>query len=221
MQVAFHDKYYVASAMKLVVMGRESLDDLQHLVEDDFAAVPSGDRPSHEWVGPNSPEPYPANFTGTVVRVQTQVSTQEFAIHWYIGTAQTGGINLNSEYRRSPFGFLDLLLSDESDKSLSALLKTRGLANGISASHETNSAYAMYSISGMLTDDGFKNYNEVVGLVFDYIDVLKSAEPAVLQERWDEIHQIATTEFKYKDVDAFSVIYSTKFSKHSNLREWP
>lgn len=198
--VAFHSKYYVASAMKLVVMGREPLDDLESLVKEGFAPVPEGERPAHDWMA-STALPYPENSTGTLVKVQTQVSTQEIAIHWYLGPEHTNNVNVNSEYRQSPFGFLDLLMSDDSEKSLSELLKAKGLANGVSASHETNSAYAMYSISGSLTDQGFGNYSEVVGIIFDYVDMLRHADPAALQERWEEIHQIAAVEFQYQEPD--------------------
>eukprot|EP01050_Picozoa_sp_SAG11_P000836 SAG11_NODE_31_length_23119_cov_102.800608_3_plen_1109_part_00 len=197
----WHSKYYVASAMKLVVLGRESTDELEQMVQTYFTPVPAGEKEEHAWTLDTSPESeaYPDELTGTLVRVQTMVSTQEIAIHWALPTRLTGGVDLSKEYRKSPLGYLGLVFSDDSEGSLSSTLKAKGLCDGISASHEVNSANSMFTVSGTLTAAGLANYGEVVGIVFDYISFLREQDPATLQAGWHQVHDLASVEFRYQE----------------------
>ena len=45
----FHDKHYSANRMKLVVLGRESLDVLEGWAADLFAGVRNKDLPQNRW----------------------------------------------------------------------------------------------------------------------------------------------------------------------------
>lgn len=47
----FHEKYYSANEMKLVVLGREDLDTLQQWVVELFSEVKNKDLPSPRWEG--------------------------------------------------------------------------------------------------------------------------------------------------------------------------
>lgn len=47
----FHEKYYSANGMKLVVLGREDLDTLQNWVVEMFSDVKNKDLPSPNWEG--------------------------------------------------------------------------------------------------------------------------------------------------------------------------
>jgi insulysin len=199
--ITWHSKYYVAGAMKLVVLGRESIPDLEKMVAKLFKDVPPGDAPQHSWVASSKVVAYPPELTASLVKVETVVETIELAVHWSLQAEQTGGVDLTKNYRSNPIGLLALMLSSDSPRGLSSLLKAKGLAHGVSASSETNSAYTLLSISGELTPLGLKQYAEVTGIIFDYIHVLQSAPEDVLKARWDEIHLLEMSAYQYEEPD--------------------
>ena len=54
--IAFHKQWYSASIMRLVVLGRESLDGLEAMVADRFAAVPNNGVARPTYIPPGTPE---------------------------------------------------------------------------------------------------------------------------------------------------------------------
>lgn len=61
----FHQAYYSANLMKLCVLGREPLDELEDMVKDLFSAIPNTDAPQPSFGG----TPYGPEQLGHTVRV--------------------------------------------------------------------------------------------------------------------------------------------------------
>jgi nardilysin len=60
---------------------------------------------------------------------------------------------------------------------------------------EHSSMYALFSLSLILTDEGYEHFNEVLDAVFSYINLLRHEGP---QKRiFDEIQQIENINFRF------------------------
>ncbi|KAI1891902.1 hypothetical protein AGOR_G00148500 [Albula goreensis] len=62
---------------------------------------------------------------------------------------------------------------------------------------DQNSTYSIFSISIILTDEGFQNFYQVVHLVFQYLKMLQTVGPQ--QRIYEEIQKIEANEFRYQE----------------------
>ncbi|TGO62295.1 hypothetical protein BELL_1121g00020 [Botrytis elliptica] len=184
----FHEKHYSANRMKLVILGREPLDKLESWAADLFAGVRNKDLPQNRW---EDEKPYGPD----------QLSTQCFAKP--VMDSRTLDITIpfiDEEllFESQPSRYLTHLIGHEGPGSIMAYIKSKGWANALSAG-----VYAicpgtpgLFSCQIRLTEDGLKNYKEVVKVFFQYIALLKDSPP----QEWifDEQKGLADVDFKFK-----------------------
>jgi insulysin len=101
-------------------------------------------------------------------------------------------------FETQPSRYTSHLIGHEGPGSIMAYFKSKGWANGLSAG-----AYALcpgspgiFECQIRLTEDGLKNYKEIVKVFFQYISLLKES-PA---QEWifEEQRGLAEVEFKFK-----------------------
>ena len=182
----FHSKHYSANKMKLVVLGRESLDTLEQWVEDIFAQVPNKDLPKSRWDMP--------------VYTEKELLTQVFAKP----VLESRSLELQFLYRDEeefyeshPSRYLSHLLGHEGPGSILAYIKEKGWANGLGAGGSTLCpGSGLFSVNVKLTDDGLKNYKEIVKIIFQYIAMIREQPP----QEWvvHEQKRISEVEFRFK-----------------------
>ena len=185
--IAFHSKHYSANIMKLVVLGRESLDTLESWVEEIFSHVPNKDLPRKRW-------------DHVPIYMGNELLTQTFARPVF----QSRSLNLSFLYRDEeefyeshPASYIGHLIGHEGPGSIYAYTKAKGWVNEITAGESTLCAgSALFDISVELTEDGLKNYKEVAKIIFQYIAMIRGQPP----EHWvvDEQIRMSEVEFRFK-----------------------
>lgn len=185
--IEFYKKHYSANRMKLVVLGRESLDELESWVAEFFSDVPNFDLPKLRW------DDVPAlgkEQLGKQIFVKPVMDMRMLDLHFPF-------IDEEELWESSPSKYISHLIGHEGPGSILAYLKAKGWANGLGAGPMAICpGTAHFSISIRLTEDGLKHYQEVAKAVFQYIAMVKEQPP----QEWivQENAQIAQVDFKFK-----------------------
>jgi insulysin len=185
--IKFHSAHYSANRMKLVILGRESLDTLEEWAEEIFSKVPNQDLPRLNWAD-------------VPVYTENELLTQTFAKPVF----QSRSLELIFPYRDEeqyyeshPSRYLSHLIGHEGPGSVLAYIKAKGWANGLGAGGSSLCpGSGTFSISIKLTEDGLKHYQEVIKVVFQYIAMIREQPP----QKWivDEQIRISEVEFRFK-----------------------
>mgnify|MGYP000728270637 CR=1 FL=1 len=183
----FYHKYYSANAMKVVVYGKDKLDEMQGWVEDMFGRVENTDRdvlhvPTQPW-GPSELSKM------IIMKAVKDVKSLQITIPL---------AEQHSNYRSKPSTVLSHLIGHESAGSMLSALKDAGLANELGA--HTSRQYrdfAVFQTDITLTAKGLANPDEVLECFWAYIGMLK-AEGA---HDWiaEEVQHIGALEFRFRE----------------------
>ncbi|MEZ5572116.1 MAG: insulinase family protein [Halioglobus sp.] len=185
--IRFYNTYYSANIMRLVVLGSESLDELEALTRPLFSQVPN-----HSFERKRVTEPL---FTpGTLplfVQLQPQATQQQLDISFPIP-------DYRDQYRVNPESYLGNLIGHEGEGSLLSRLKAEGLADGLSAGNGLSwSGGALFSVSIALTAKGAEYPDRVMQLLFAYTDMLRAEGP----QHWlySEQSRLAELSFRFRE----------------------
>ena len=161
----FHAEHYSANTMRLVVLGRESLDELQQLAVDMFSPIENKDaRPVVPSVRPF------ANLPRFIQQVPV-ADQRSLIIGWPVPPVWL-------EHRVKPLSYLAHLVGHEGTGSLLSYLKKEGLANALGAYPFLDyTDFAFFVCNVTLTPDGVERYREVADAVFAYTAMLRKEGP--------------------------------------------
>lgn len=185
--INFYKEHYSANRMKLVVLGRESLDELQSWVEELFVDVPDQNLPKLRWDGIPV---YGAEELGIEVFVKPVMQKRQLDLHFPYPDEE----NL---WQSKPGRYISHLIGHEGPGSLLAYLKAKGWVNELSAGAASLCPGAgQFSCSLTLTEDGLTHYREIVKAFFQYVALLKDTPP----QEWvvDEMAKLAEVDFKFR-----------------------
>ncbi|KAL9599893.1 MAG: hypothetical protein Q9219_003526 [cf. Caloplaca sp. 3 TL-2023] len=209
--IQFHHKHYSANRMKLVVLGREELDQLEAWVGDLFAGVFNKDLPRNRW---DDVQPYSEKELLTQVFAKPVMDTRLLDIYFPYQDEE-------ELYETQPSRYLSHLIGHEGPGSILAYIKAKGWANGLSAGvAPVCPGSAFFTISVKLTEDGLKQYKEVVKAVFQYISLLKESGP----QQWivDEVRGMTEVDFRFREKTPATSFTSrlSSIMQHPLPREW-
>ena len=180
----FYENNYSANRMALVVLGKESLDDLESLVKNYFTDIPNRSLAENVFAG----DP----FQGILpLALEVIPVKQAITLDLQFPMRET-----ESLYLAKPTSYLSHLVGHESKGSLLALLKSKQWAHDLSAGTTRScSDWSGFGIQMTLTEQGFEHYEEIVGLVFEYVDMLKNSGP----QEWvfEESKTVADCSFRF------------------------
>ncbi|KAK5633439.1 hypothetical protein RRF57_009153 [Xylaria bambusicola] len=168
--IDFYNARYSANRMKLCVLGRERLDELQSLVVDLFSNVPNKDLPQNRW-------------EDQVLFTEDQLAVQCFAKPAAgLRQLQLSFPFLDEEwlFKTRPSRYITHLIGHKGPGSIIAYIKSKGWASSLVAS----------------VDQGLENYYEIVKVFFQYVSMLQQMQP--LQWIFDELKEIADIEFRFQ-----------------------
>lgn len=201
--IRFYETYYSANMMRLVVLGSESLDELESLVVPLFSAVPNRDYQAQEIAAPLfAPGDLPM-----LVQVQPQATLRQLDLSFPIP-------DYRADYREKPVSYLSNLVGHEGDGSLLSQLKAEGLAESLSAGTGlTWPGGWLFSVSISLTEKGQQQYSRVVELFFSYMKMLR--EEGAQQWLYEEQARLAELGFRFKEpVEPISYVSSIASGMH-------
>jgi insulysin len=183
--IKFYQTHYSANRMKLVVLGKESLDELQAWVEELFSGVVNKDLPQLRW-------------DGIPVLTEKELCTQIFTkpvMDMKMLELSFPYPDEEDLYESMPGRYLGHLIGHEGPGSILAYLKAKGLITELSAGPApVCPGTSFFSIGMRLTSKGIENYREVIKAVFQYIAMIKEESP----KDWIVQEQAKLTEMEFK-----------------------
>ncbi|CBJ49276.1 conserved unknown protein [Ectocarpus siliculosus] len=182
----FHSRYYSANLMRLVVLGKGSLDELQAMAVEKFSQVVNTDAsvPSFGGNVPFGPEQVKRRIHVVPVK-----ESRDVTMSWPLPP-------IEQHFRSKPDSYLSHLVGHEGSGSLLSLLKAKGWANGLSAGpYESATDWANFVVSVECTEKGFEHVNEIVSMTYQYLNLLR--EEGVQEWIHLETQAIAAMNFRF------------------------
>ncbi|KAI5465829.1 Metalloenzyme, LuxS/M16 peptidase-like protein [Mariannaea sp. PMI_226] len=186
--IDFHGKHYSANRMKLVVLGREPLDVLEKWAVELFSPVVNKNLKPNRWL---EELPFRESELGMQCFAKPVMDSRELNLYFPF-------LDEELMYASQPSRYISHLIGHEGPGSIMSHIKAKGWANGLSAG-----AYpvcpgtpGVFEVQVRLTEEGLKNYTEIVKILFQYISLLREAGP----QEWifEEQKGLADVDFKFK-----------------------
>ncbi|CAD8060302.1 unnamed protein product [Paramecium sonneborni] len=181
----FHQRYYSANVMKLVIYGSQSIEILEGWAHSYFEAIQNKNLipPSYNIM------PFDQTNLGQLIKY-VPIKDQDYLELIYIIDY------LYPNYRSCPGKYLSHLIGHEGENSLLSLLIKEDLAQELSAGpSNTMKQFSEMQIRIKLTKKGLQQYLKVIQYVQEYIELLKQKGP----QEWifKEIQAIKKLEFDF------------------------
>ncbi|XP_042507434.1 nardilysin-like isoform X2 [Macadamia integrifolia] len=181
---------YHGGLMKLVVIGGEPLDILENWVVELFGSAKEGPQFKSE-----DRKVAPIWKAGKLYRLDAVKDVHVLNLTWTLPC-------LHKEYLKKPEDCLAHLMGHEGSGSLHYFLKTKGWATSVSAGvgdegMQRSSIAYIFGISIHLTDSGLEKVYEVIGVVYQYVKLLRQSVP----QEWifKELQDIGNMEFRFSE----------------------
>ena len=183
----FYEAHYAASNMRLVVLGKEPLSQLERWVRQYFSAIPQFDTsPSIHQRPLFLPETLPLK-----VEVQSIYDKPSMLLAFPIPSAF-------KHQTSKPVSYLANLIGHEGEGSLLASLKQRGLVDSLSAGSQFDTKLEeIFTISMSLTARGMAEQESILLEVFAYIKRLQSE--GIKRLYFDEQATMLDVSFRYQE----------------------
>ena len=103
-------------------------------------------------------------------------------------------------YRSGPAGQVAQLIGHKGKNGLYALLRSKGWAHHLVASHKSFAkGFSLFLISIQLTESGERFIDDVISIVFQFINLLKASGP--LQWFYEELKYLTVQQFEQQEAD--------------------
>ncbi|KAK3074824.1 metalloprotease [Teratosphaeriaceae sp. CCFEE 6253] len=186
--IGFYEKHYSANRMKLVVLGREGLDDLQGWVEELFSDVPNQKLEKLRW---DDMPVYDVDEVGTQIFTKPVMDRRSLAVYFTYPDEE-------ELWESKPSRYLSHLIGHEGPGSILALLKAKGWANGLSAGGSpVCPGAAFFMVQFELTAAGLEHYQDMLKIFFNYVALLKDEPPH--QWIFDEMATLSEVDFRFRE----------------------
>ncbi|KAJ3185740.1 Insulinase (Peptidase M16) [Gaertneriomyces sp. JEL0708] len=183
----FHAKYYSANIMKLVLLGKESLEELAQMAIDKFSDVRNMDIDVPTFPG----HPLGTTELQKEIRMKPVKELRHMTLTFPFPDTK-------KDYKIGTGRYLSHLIGHEGEGSLLSLLKKRGWALGLSAGPSRGATgFSFFKIDIDLTPSGIENYQSILLIVFQYIKMVQSS--GFQEWIYTECARLNTMEFRFKE----------------------
>ena len=185
--LAIYKKYYSANIMKLVVLGNQSLDELQAMVEPRFEPVANNQVVVEAPAAPLfAPEQLPVQLS--IVPLQ---NSRSLSLNFPLP-------KMFPHWQKKPANYLAALLGHEGEGSLLEALKVRGWAEGLSAGTGLEDrGGALFYVDISLTPAGLAHQSEIVEMFFATVQLI--AQQGINKWRYLETAQLSEIAFQFQE----------------------
>ncbi|KAM3142497.1 hypothetical protein pb186bvf_005399 [Paramecium bursaria] len=183
----FHKKYYSSNVMRLVVYGSQDIEQLENWTQELFSPIPNKD------LNPPTFKDMPYNETnlGKLIKYVPIKDQDYLEVSWIIDY-------LYPHYQNCPGKYISHLLGHEGENSLLSHLIKQNLASELTCgSSESMKLFSILSVRIKLTKKGLANHDQVLKLVFEYVEMLK--QKGTQQWVFEETKAIKDLEFSFKE----------------------
>ena len=185
--IEFWKARYSANLMTLAVYGPQPLNELENMVRARFNTIENRNlQPKTHTASLLESGSLPAKVTVEAIK-----DVRSLSLSFPIPSQQ-------ENYRTKPSSYVANLLGHEGPGSLFDVLKKSGLADSLSAGIGMDTGEnATLDISIALTPEGLSKHEEILSLVFQYIDIIR--EDGVSQQRFEEMQRLAGIDFRFRE----------------------
>ncbi len=185
--IDFYNQYYSANLMKLVVLGKENLDQLEAMIKPRFGPINN-------------------NNTQIATHIDRFIQTERLPLTISMAPLkELRELSLSFQlpkmlphWQQKPASYIAGLVGHEGEGSLLQLLKDKGWAEGLSAgSGLEDRSYSLFSIDIALTPLGLEHQDDIIEMVFAWIDLIR--EQGIQNWRYEERSRMADIAFKFKE----------------------
>ncbi|KAL4209234.1 Metalloenzyme, LuxS/M16 peptidase-like protein [Rhizopus microsporus] len=181
----FHDAYYSANIMKLVILGRESLDQLTKWVVEKFSSVKNKHIPVPSFHG----HPLTKNELMKQIFIKSVKKSRTLEITFPFP-------DQTAFYECQPANYLAHLIGHEGPGSILSFLKKKTWATTLSSGLSYGGVgFSFFHLSIELTEEGLRHYEDVVVSLFEYIELIK--KEGIQQWIFEETKSLAEIEFRF------------------------
>jgi len=161
--IAFYEKHYSSNIMRLVLVGPQSLAELEDWAKEKFSNIVNRNaEPQHTDVNL-----YPKDLLPAVLRIVPEKEFHQLVLHFPIP-------DLDQHRHKKPLYLIAHLLGNEGVGSPLSLLKEKGWAEGLSARQGPGfDDQGSFEVAISLTPAGFENRQQVVATIFESISLIK------------------------------------------------
>jgi len=185
--IEFYQTHYSSSQMALVVLGKESIADLQAIVTARFSAIPLRDVDTSERIVPL----FDVTRLPFEVMSQPVKETRQMSMVFPLPSVKV-------HYREKPLSYIGSLLGHEGKGSVLSLLKAKGWAEGLSAGGgDAGAGNATFNVSVSLTQEGVKHREDIRGLIFYALKKIQAE--GVNAWRYQEKQQLSEIAFQFRE----------------------
>ncbi len=203
---ALYEAEYRADRMTVAILGRESLDQLEAMVREDLADVPTGAPTPAERPAPFLPEQLAVRIDTTPIEERRELELQ-FPLP-----------SQNALWPKRPHDYLTSLLGDEGEGALAHRLREAGLSDWMSASLDGADDYDLFKINIGLTREGAERLDEVVTAVFEAIRV--ASTEGITEERYQQMARRSELDFAWaEELDPVSAVRNPVYNLHYRAPE--
>ncbi|KAK0522926.1 metalloprotease [Tilletia horrida] len=183
----FHERHYSANVMKLVILGRDSLDQLTSWAVDKFSGVPNRS------IAPPSFPFSPLGDSQLKTQVFYQTIKDQRALELVFPIPDQG-----PHFETKPAHIVSHFIGHEGQGSVLSYLKAQGWANSLGASGGSGAdGFCFFKVIIDLTPAGLEHYEDVVRSIFRYINLLKAR--GVEEWAYAEVEQLQKLAFKFAE----------------------
>lgn len=183
----FYRDHYSSNLMKLVILGKEPVAELEKLTRKFFTAVKNKHRVPKSYSGISVID----SKLPRKINIQPIKVSRKLRLMFPIPAQR-------KYYQTKPGQLIGHLLGDESAGSILSFLKNRGWATSLSAGIGTgNNDFAFFGVSISLTPEGLKHVDEIATVVFQYINLISQNKD--LKRYFSELKKIAKIDFQYHE----------------------
>ncbi|RAL51841.1 hypothetical protein DM860_010559 [Cuscuta australis] len=173
--------------MHLVVYSKDNLDKTQSLVQNVFQKIPN----THRSFVPDCGQPCTSEHLQNLVKAVPIKQGHKLSIIWPVTPELL-------HYKEGPIKYISHLIGHEGEGSVFYCLKKLGWATMLSAFESTISRlFSFFEVYIELTDVGHDHFEEIVGLLFNYIHLVQ--ETGACKWIFEEISTTCETDFHYQD----------------------
>ncbi|KAI1307266.1 Insulin-degrading enzyme [Halotydeus destructor] len=186
----FHKRWYSANIMSLVVLGKESMEDLVDIVVTKFVDIKNNQVTVPVW----NDHPYRDEDLRKEINAVPVKDARSLTLRFPIP-------DLHQYYKSQPEHYVAHLVGHEGPGSLLSELKSRGWVNILSAyGSRAANGFGFFNVNVDLTVEGMARVDDIVFLMFQYLNMIKKAGP----QHWifDEFRQLEAIRFRFKDKES-------------------
>lgn len=184
----FYKEQYSANIMSLVILGKESLEDLTEWAITKFSDVPDNTLPRPSY---GDELIYAPEQMGTLTKVRPIMVSNKLEFSFLIPS------DMEDQWRSKPAQYYSHLLGHESKGSLLYYLKSLNWVIELSAGNmKVCQGSSLFLVELELTPEGLSNWESVVVHFFEYLKMAKSGEPQFWL--WKEISDMSKIDFRFR-----------------------